>query len=65
MPDTITRNGVTMTRPPYMDKDYWDTFVAPRVGKYYGGHQFGSGVKEVTRGEAVMEDGCGGGACTI
>lgn len=65
MSDTVTRNGITLTRPVHMNKTYWETFVAPRVGKWYNGVQFGADVKQVTFGHEEMEDGCGGGACTI
>lgn len=64
---TVSHNGVTITKPDYMDDDYWFLYEAPRVGKYYGGKTnslYGSNHKKVTHGEDEIEDGCGG-ACSI
>lgn len=63
---TVSRNGVTMTKPANMSDDYWFKYEANRVGKTYGKHNFlyGMQYEQPKSGTEEMEDGCGG-ACSI
>ena len=65
---SVTRNGVTMSKPDWMSDDYWFTSVAPRVGKGYtktGEFLFGHDAPVLKEGVDERGDGCDGGACAI
>lgn len=65
---TVTRNGVTVTKPDWMSDNYWYKYEAPRVGKLYGSKTndlYGSTYERPTHGEDERGEGCDGGACAI
>jgi hypothetical protein len=68
---SVTRNGVTVSKPDWMGDDHWFTYVAPRVGKDYmkrngdDTYLFGHDAVAPTEGVDEREDGCDGGSCAI
>lgn len=79
--DLVVRNGIVAKRPDWMSKKFWDTFEAPRIGKFYDKgwetpygleydiHYKGEKKKvELTDEEMFGIDdgsGCSGGGCKI
>ena len=67
---TVSRNGVTISKPDWMSEDYWFKYEVPRVGKRYSdkskGYLYGQDQPQApTSGEDERGDGCDGGACSI
>lgn len=65
---TVSRNGVTMTKPIGMSDDHWFAREAPRVGKSYSKQThilYGMDYSQPTSGEDERGEGCDGGACAI
>ena len=66
---TVSRNGVTMSKPDWMSDDYWFEYEAPRVGKNYSGRKsnvlYGENYEQPTHGVEERGEGCDGGACAI
>ena len=57
-----------MTKPTWMNENYWFKYEAPRVGKYYGGndgHLYGADYEQPLEGTDERGEGCDGGACAI
>ena len=65
---TVTRNGITITKPDWMSDNYSFTYEAPRVGKFYGSKTedlYGSDQIQPSSGTDERGEGCDGGACAI
>ena len=65
---TVTRNGVTMTKPEWMSENHWFKYEAPRVGKSYLKDSkvlYGHDYEAPTSGVEEMGEGCSSGACAI
>ena len=65
---TVSLNGVTMTKPDWMDDVYWFKYEAFRVGKSYlkySNDLYGMDYKQPTSGEDERGTGCDGGSCAI
>jgi len=66
---TVSRNGITISKPEWMCENHWFKHVANRVGKWYsgnkGGYLFGADAVQPTHGVEERGEGCDGGACAI
>lgn len=80
MSDLVVRNGIVARRPEWMNPEYWETFVAPRIGKFYDKtfktmfgweydiHYKGEIKRELTHEEmfgSATDGDCAGGGCKI